>query len=229
MQLDPPQVLQAEAPTEDRGVGQILLGLVRQAGSTALDQRAHTGRKQTGGVSHERPHSVDLLDQARLAIRPSELLHDERNTLRLRVHRRRTREVDLPAEDLLDELSSFQLREAFQLEPAHHPHSLHVGDEGHALVDFGKPLRARREPQEDGQVGVGADDVAEHPHAVLVGPLEVVDEKRYGVGGSQRPDGHGGEIENSKELVIRSESLECRVVPARDGIENPLELLSRAV
>ena len=229
VQLDPAKVLEAEAPTEDRGIGQVLLGLGRQAGGAALDQRAHTGRKQTGGVSHERPHSVDLLDQARLPIRPSELLHDERDSLRLRVHRRRAREVDSPAEDLLDELPGFQLREAFQLQAAHHPHSLHVGDQGHALVDLGKPIRARRESQEDGQVGVGADDVAEHPHAVLVGPLEIVDEHRYGVGGSQRADGDGGEIENSQELVIRRESLECRVVPARDGVENPLELLSRAV
>ena len=121
--------------------------------------------------------------------------------------------------------SGLQLREPFEPEAAHHPHALHVGDEGHGLVDLGQLLGARREPQEDGQVGVGADDVAEHPHAVLVGPLEIVDEQRYGVA-SQRADGDGGEIEHAKELLIRRERFERRVVPTRDGVEDPLELLS---
>ena len=51
-----------------------------------------------------------------------------------------------------------------------------------ASCDLGQLLGTRCEPEEDGQVGVGADDVAEHPHAVLVGPLEIVDEYRYGAG-----------------------------------------------
>ena len=70
-------------------------------------------------------------------------------------------------------------------------------------VSSASSLRPRRESQEDGHVAVGADDVTEHPHAVLVSPLEIVDEHCDGVGGSQLADGDGSEIENSKELAIR--------------------------
>ena len=41
--------------------------------------------------------------------------------------------VDPPAEDLLDELRRLQLREPFELEAAHQPHSLHVGDQRDGL------------------------------------------------------------------------------------------------
>ena len=145
------------------------------------------------------------------------------------MHRRRARDVDLPAEHLLHELGRLQLREPVEPEAAHHAHALHVGDERHRFVDLGQLLGARREPQEDGEVGVGADDVAKHPHAVLVGPLEIVDEQRYRLRLGQRADGDGGEIEHAKELLIRGERVERWIVPTRDGIDDPLELLPCSV
>ena len=102
--LDRVEILEAEAPAEDGGVGEVLLRLVGQPGGPALDQRAHRRREQARGVLGERPHAVDLLDHPHLPVRPGELFHDEGDSLRLRVHRRRAREVDLPAEHLLDEL-----------------------------------------------------------------------------------------------------------------------------
>ncbi len=229
MQLDRSKILQAEAPAEDRCVGQVLLRLVRQSGGAALDQRAHRRREQASGISRERPHTVRLLNQSHLPVRPGQLLDDECDALRLCVHGRRARYVDLPAEDLLGELGRLQLREPLELQAAHHPHPLHVGDESHGFVHHGQLFRTGCQPDEDRRVRVGADDVAEHPHAVLVRPLEVVDQYRYGAGGCQRADGDGCEIEYAKELVIRRQGLECRIVSARDGVEHPLDLLSCAV
>ena len=227
--LDRVEILEAEAAAEDGGVGEVLLRLVGQPGGPALDQRAHRRREQARGVLGERPRAVDLLDHPQLPVRPGELFHDEGDTLRLRVHRRRARDVDLPAEHLLRELGRLQLREPFEPEAAHHAHALHVGDERHGFRDLGQLLGACREPQEDGEVGVGADDVAQHPHAVLVGPLEIVDEQRYGLGLGQRADGAGGEIEHAQELLIRGERVERGIVATRDGIDDPLELLSCSV
>jgi hypothetical protein len=110
--------------------------------------------------------------------------------------------LDHPAEHVLDELCRLQLREPLEPEAAHHAHPLHVGDERHGLADLGQFFRASGEPEKDRQVGVGADDVAEHPHAVLVGPLEIVDEQCDRLRGRQRADGNGGQIEHAKELVI---------------------------
>ena len=202
---------------------------VGQPGSPALDQRAHRRREQARGVLGERPHAVELLDHPQVSVRPRELFDDEGDALRLRVHRRRAREVDLPAEHLLDELGRLQLREPLEPEAAHHAHALHVGDERHGLCDLGQFLGARCEPEEDGEVGVGADDVAEHPHAVLVGPLEIVDEQCYRLRFGQRADGDGGEVEHAQELLIRGEGVERRIVSTRDGIDDPLELLPCSV
>jgi hypothetical protein len=149
MQLDRPEISEAEAPAEDRRVGQVLLRVGGQPRGAALDQRAHRGRQQPVGVSRERPRSVDLLDQSSVAVRPGQLLDDERDALGLRVHRRAARWVDLASEDLLDELGAFQLREPFEPEAADHPHSLHVGDEGHGFADRGQLLRTCGECEKD--------------------------------------------------------------------------------
>jgi hypothetical protein len=228
-QFDRMEILEAEAPAEDGGVGEVLLRLVGQPGGAALDQRAHGGREQALGVSRERPRPVDLLDHPHLAVAPGELLDDEGDALRLSVHGRRAREIDLPAEDLLNEFGRLQLREPFELEAAHHSHPLHVRDERYGLVDHSELVPARREPEEDRQIRVRANDVAEHPHAVLVSPLEVVDEHSQGSCSGQRPDGDGGEIEYAQELLIRREALQRWVVPTRDCVEHPLQLLLCAV
>ena len=58
-------------------------------------------------------------------------------------------------------------------------------------------------PRKMGRSESVPDDVAKHPHAVLVSPLEIVDEQRYGLRFGERTDGHGGEIEHAQELLIR--------------------------
>ena len=131
--LDRVEILEAEAAAEDCGISEVLLRLVGQPGGPALDQRAHRRREQARGVLGERPRAVDLLDHSQLAVRPGELFHDEGDTLRLGVHRRRARDVDLPAEHLLHELGRLQLREPVEPEAAHHAHALHVGDERHGF------------------------------------------------------------------------------------------------
>ena len=115
MQLDRAQILEAEAPPQDRRVREILLGVIRQPGGAALDQRSHRRRQQAIGVSRERPHAVDLLDEAGVPIRAGQLLDDERNALGLRVHRRGAPEVTFP-EHLRDKLGRLELCEALEPE-----------------------------------------------------------------------------------------------------------------
>ena len=103
-QLDPQglDVLQAEVPAEDGGLGQGLLRLVGNVTGPTRDERANRRRNQAVGVLRERPRPVDLLDHPRVAIRVGEFLDDERNAFGLRVHGGRARRVDLPGEDLAE-------------------------------------------------------------------------------------------------------------------------------
>ena len=68
-------------------------------------------------------------------------------------------------------------------------------------------------------VGVAADDVAKEAQAVLVGPLEVVEEDRERAHRGQLGDGHGGKVVGAKELLVRREARERRVVPAGERVE----------
>ena len=60
----------------------------REARGAAIDERPHRGRHEPRRVPAEPPLAVDLLQRAGLAMRPGELLDDERHALGLGVHRR---------------------------------------------------------------------------------------------------------------------------------------------
>ena len=129
----------------------------------------------------------------------------------------------------LQELRRLELREPLEPEAPHQTHPLHVGDQRHGLADERELLRTRRQREEDRKIRAGADHVAQQPHAVLVRPLEVIDEERDGPAARQRPHGHGGEVEHAQELLVRGQRLERRIVPTRDRVQHLLERLVRAV
>ena len=199
---DRPQVAQAEAPTEHGSVGECLASGRRQSRRPALDQRPNCRGHEPRRVPAQLPATVDLLERARLAVRSSELLDDERNALGLDLHRRGRGGLDRPAEHVLEELRGLDLAEARRSQAADEPHPLHVCHEvdrlGHCL-ELGGP---DREEQEDRPVGVAAHDVSEHSQGVVIGPLDVIDEQGEGANVGNRADGNAGEVEGAQELGL---------------------------
>ena len=100
--LDLAEILEAEPPAEDGGVGQQRLRLVGQMCGAPRDERAHRRRHEPLGVAREPPHAVDLLHHAAVAVGARHLLDDERDALGLRVHDGRAGLVDRTAEDRRD-------------------------------------------------------------------------------------------------------------------------------
>ena len=122
------------------------------------------------------------------------------------------RRVDRAAEDLGEELARLRLREAVDLQPADHAHAVHVGEQVHGLGHERELLGPDREHQEDRARRDGADDVAEHAQAVVVGPLQVVDqdgERPFGGEGAERD---GAEVERAQQPAV---GRECARGPGR--------------
>ena len=190
-ELDLAQVLQAEAPAQDRRDGQQRLRVVGELHRPPRDQRLHRRRHQPLRVPGQRPDAVDLLDQPALAVGERHLLDDERDALGLRVHHRRARRVDRTAEHLRQEVARVRLREPVELEAAHDAHAAHVGDQVHRLGDDRELLGTDREHQEDRARPVGADHVPQQAEAVLVRPLEIVDQHGERPFGGQGAEGDG--------------------------------------
>src|SRR6185503_1426782 len=98
------QISKAEAPTEDRRVAEHDAGVVWKSRRAPPDQRSDGRWDESSRVPAEPPLAADLLERAGLAVRPRQLLDDERHALRLDVHRLGGRAVDRPAEDRLEQL-----------------------------------------------------------------------------------------------------------------------------
>ena len=216
------QVLEAEAAAEDPGVGKEGLGVVRQAGGASSDERPDGGGHHLRRVLRERPRAIDLADDTRLAIGLRQLLDDERNTLRLTVDRHGARGLDLPAQGQAEQRARLGRGEAMEPQPAHEPEAVHVGEEVDELADAGHLLRSHGDEDEDRPVGVTADDVSEQAQAVLVGPLEVVEEDREGSDGRQLGDGDRGQVVRAQELLRGRQLRQRRVVPARQHVDRAL-------
>ena len=185
---DRPEVAQAEAAAKDRRVterGPRPGGKARRA---AIDERSNRGWHEPGSVAAEPPLAVDLLEGAGFAMRPGQLLHDERHALGLGVHRGRGGGLDRAAEDALEELRRFDRAEPSGPQSPDEAHPFHVGDEVHGLADRRELVRPDRQEQEDRPIGVGPDDVAEESEGIVIGPLDVVDEQRQRVDPGERGD-----------------------------------------
>ena len=218
-ELDLAQVLQAEPPSQDRRDGQQRLRRIGQLRRPPRDQRLHRRGHQPLGVAGQGPDAVDLLDHPALAVGERHLLDDERDALGLRVHHGRARRVDRTAEHLGQELARLGLGEPVDLEAADDPHATHVGDQVHGFGDDRELLGADREHQEDRARAVGADHVAQQAEAVLVRPLQVVDqdgERPFGGQGSERD---GAQVERAEQPAVGRERGEPRVVLTRHRVQ----------
>ena len=151
------------------------------------------------------------------------LLDDERHALGLRVHRGRAGRVHGAAEELLQQRLGLGLAEAVQAQTPDQPDALHVGDEVDRLGRERELLGTDREHEEDRARGVGADEVAEQPQAVVVGPLEVVDEDRDRFRGGEIADRDGAEVERSEQLGVGRQGREARVVLPGHRVRAPGE------
>ena len=211
-ELDLAQVLQAEPPSQDRRDGQERLRIVRQLHRPPRDQRLHRGGHQSLGVPRKRPDAVDLLDQAALAVGERHLLDDERDAFGLRVHHGRARCVDRTAEHLGQELARIRLREPVELEAADDPHASHVGDQVHRFGHDRELLGTDREHQEDRAGAVGADHVAQETQAVLVRPLEVVDQDGERPFRGQGAERDRAQVERAEQPAVGRERGEPRIV-----------------
>ena len=136
-----------------------------------------------------------------------QLLDDERDAFRLRVHCGGRARVDPAAQDLPEELGRLHLGESVELEATNHAKSFHVRHQVHGLRDDGELLGTDGTHEEDRAARVRPDDVAEEPEAVVVGPLEVVDQQGHGALRGQAPNGHGSEVQGSEELLVRREAV----------------------
>ena len=213
------QVLQAEVPPQDGGLAQRHLRRLGHVGRSARDEGSDRGRDKALGVLRQRPCAVDLLDHRGVAVGVGELLHDERDAFGLGVHGRRAGRVDLAPEHMPEELGGFDLAETAELQPADHAEALHVRDQVHRFSDDGELLGADSRHEEEGAGGVGPDDVAEQAQAVVVGPLEVVDQQRHRPPGSERAKRDRGEIERPEEFLVRGEARKARLLTAPQRVQ----------
>ena len=218
---DRPEVSKAEAAAEDRGVAERGPCPGRESRGAAIDERPNRGWHEPGRVAAEPPLAIDLLERAGLAVRPGQLLDDERHALGLDVHRGRGCGLDRTAEDALQELRRFDRAEPSGPQPPDEAHPLHVGDEVHRLGDRCELVRPDRQEQEDRPIGVAPDDVPEEPEGVVVGPLDVVDEQRERADPGERRDRDAREVEGPEELGVRRQGLEPALVAPGDGLDHP--------
>ena len=224
--LDLAEILEAEPPAEDRGVGEQRLRLIGQVRGAPGDERPHRRGHEPLGVAREPPHAVDLLDHAAVAVGARHLLDDERDALGLRVHDRRAGLVDRTAEDRGDQRARLGLREPVDPHAPDQAHPLHVGDQVHRLGHERELLGADREQQEDRAVGDRAHDVAEQAQAVVVAPLEVVDQDRQRRLGRDGAERDGAQIEGAQEPAIGGQRREAGIVLARHRVEAPRDRLA---
>ena len=77
------QVTKTEAPSEHRRIREDGSCVIGQARSATLDEGPNGRRDELGRVAAHRPHAVDLLDHAGLAVGADQLLDDEGHALRL--------------------------------------------------------------------------------------------------------------------------------------------------
>ncbi len=213
------QVLQTEPSAEDRRDGQERFRVIRQLRRPPRDQRLHGRRHQPLGVVGERPHTVDLLDDPALAVGERHLLDDERHTLRLPVHHRGSRRLDRTAEHLGQELARLGLREPVELEVSDHTDPTHVGEQVHGLAHGRELLGPDREHQEDRARAIRADHVAEEAQAVLIRPLEVVDQDGERALGGQGPEGDGAEVEGAEQAAVGRERGQPGVILPRHRVQ----------
>ena len=130
-----------------------------------------------------------------------------------------------PPEDRREELPRLRLREPVDLHAADEAHPIHVGEQVHGLGHERELLGPDREHQEDRARGVRADDVAEQAEAVVVGPLEVVDQDGERSLGGEGAERDGAEIERAQEPAVGRQGREARVVLAGHRVEAPRERL----
>ena len=217
---DRAKVSKAEASAEDRRVAERSPGPGRESCGTTVDEGADRRGDEPGRVAAEAPLAVHLLERSRLAVRPGQLLDDERNALGLGMHRRRRRGFDRAREHPLQELGSLQRAESAWSQPSDEAHPLHVGDEVDGLGDRGELVGSDGQEQEDRLVGVAPDDVPQEPERVVVGPLDVVDEERDRPDMRKRRDRNACEIECPQELRIGRQALESGFVSSRDRLDH---------
>ena len=117
----------------------------RESRGAAIDEGPDRGWHEPGRVAAEPPLAVDLLERAGLAVRPGQLLDDERHALGLDVHRGRGYGLDRSAEDALQELPRLDRAEPSGPQPPDEAHPLHVGDEVHRLGDRCELVRPDRQ------------------------------------------------------------------------------------
>ena len=137
----------------------------------------------------------------------------------LRVHHRRAGRVDRTAEHLRQELARIRLREPVELEAAHDAHAPHVGDQVHGLGHDRELLGPDREHQEDRARAVGTDHVAQQAEAVLVRPLEVVDQDGERPFGGQGAERDGAQVERAEQTAVGRERGESRIVLTRHRVQ----------
>ena len=187
----------------------------------------HGGGHQSFRVAGQPPDAVDLLDHPAVAVRARHLLDDERHTLGLRMHDGRAARVDRAAEDRGDEVPGLGLRQAIDLHPAEQAHPVHVRQQVHGLGHQRELLGPDREHQEDRARGDRADHVPEHAEAVVVGPLQVIDQDGERSRGCEGAERDGAQIERAQEPAIGRQRREAGVVLAGHRVEAARERLGR--
>ena len=118
------------------------------------------------------------------------------------------------------------LREPVDPHAPDQSHPIHVGDQVHRLGHERELLGADREQQEDRAAGDRAHHVSEQPQAVVVAPLEIVDQDRQRRGGRDGAERDGAQIEGAQQPAIGGQRREAGVVLARHRVEAPRDGLA---
>ena len=214
---------------EDRGLGEGRARVVGEVGGAALDERPDAGGDEPGGPRRQRPRPVHALEQARVAVGAHELLDHERHTLGLRLDRRDRLRRDRPAQRLAEHLGRFGEVESRDLDPPDQPHPVHVGEQRDELRRGGGLLGPERHRDEHRQAGLRSDEVAQQAQAVLVGPLEVVEQERDRSPEGRQPERESRLVDDAERALVRRETRECRVVLAREDLARTIEGRGRAL
>ncbi len=221
------EVAQAEAAAKDRGLCQQRPGGRRQPGRTTVDERAHRARHEPLRARGEGPRAVDPLQHPVRAVRLRDLLDDEWDALGLGVDRGGAGGTDVTTKGPAQQLSGLDLCEAREAQAPHQPEPFHVREERRRLGHTRWRVRAHRENEKDRAGGGGPNEIPKQPDAVLIGPLEIVDEQRQRAGGGRLAQGHRAEVEDAQELAVRAERLQPGFVVAGDRVHGARERLGR--
>ena len=193
-----------EPPSEDPGVGQEITTVPGQLCETSLDEGLNRGGNHWATQACHHPGSVHQLQSVGLAVGTGELLNEEWDPFRAGMQTLHGLFVDGGTKHVLQELSRLHAGKPLQTQHVRDPHPIEVGDQ---LAGAGRLRVGTDRGQEKNRCRRQcAHEVADHLDAVLVGPLEVVEQQSDWAYPGDCRDSRCDFVEDAKHSFLRGQA-----------------------